>query len=73
MKRLTRFVLLSFFFFVLIIIFLRAARGDSGGLGSIFALELFFKFTLCMKKYWFNLVSMLLLIVFVLFLLSQLA
>lgn len=45
------FRIVIFFFFVLIIIFLRAARGDSGGLGSIFALELFFKITLCMKKY----------------------
>ena len=31
--------------------YLRAARGNLGGLGSIFALELFFKITLCMKKY----------------------
>lgn len=31
--------------------YLRAARGNLGGLGIIFALELFFKFTFCMKKY----------------------
>ena len=31
--------------------YLRAARGNLGGLGTIFALELFFKITLCMKKY----------------------
>lgn len=41
-------------FLILFIVFsflLRAARGNLGGLGIIFALELFFKITLCMKKY----------------------